>query len=83
MIVWDGYAVQGSDQVGLYIVKVTYVAIKKTEIIEINVSLGSNLSVNVVVKRSNALVLKYLLFDQVKRSISSKAKNNIGIANTS
>jgi hypothetical protein len=50
-----GYAVQGLDQVGLYR-KVTYVGYQTTEITEINAPLGSNLTVNVVVKEeSNAL----------------------------
>jgi hypothetical protein len=46
---------RGLDQVGP-ISKVTYVGYQTTEIIEINAPLGSNLTVNVVVKKgSNAL----------------------------
>ena len=44
------YAVQGLRPGGPYTVKVTYVGYQTTEITEINAPLGSNLSVNVVVK---------------------------------
>jgi hypothetical protein len=51
-----GYAVQGLRPGGPYTVKVTYVGYQTTEITEINAPLGSNLTVNVVVKEeSNAL----------------------------
>lgn len=51
-----GYAVQGLRPGGPYTVKVTYVGYQTTEITEINAPLGSNLTVNVVIKEeSNAL----------------------------
>lgn len=51
-----GYAVQGLRPGGPYTVKVTYIGFKTTEITDINVGLGNNLSVNVKVEEeSNAL----------------------------
>lgn len=51
-----GYAVQGLRPGGPYNVKVTYIGYKTTEITDINVGLGNNLTVNVKIdEESNAL----------------------------
>jgi len=51
-----GYAVQGLRPGGPYSVKVTYIGFKTTEITDINVGLGNNLTVNVKIEEdANAL----------------------------
>ncbi len=67
-----GYAVQGLRPGGPYTVKVTYIGFKTTEITDINVGLGNNLTVNVKIEEeSNAL-------QEVVVSTKSKGNFNKG-----
>lgn len=67
-----GYAVQGLRPGGPYTVKVTYIGFKTTEITDINVGLGNNLTVNVKIDdEQNAL-------QEVVVSTKSKGNFNKG-----
>lgn len=67
-----GYAAQGLRPGGPYTVKVTYIGYKTTEITDINVGLGNNLTVNVEIdEESNAL-------QEVVVSTKSKGNFNKG-----
>jgi hypothetical protein len=72
---YDGsYAVQGLRPGGPYTVKVTYVGYQTTEITEINAPLGSNLTVNVVVKEEANTLKEVVIVSTKSNGAFNKGK---------
>jgi hypothetical protein len=68
------YAVQGLRPGGPYTVKVTYVGFQTTEITDINAPLGSNLSVNVVVKEEENTLKEVVVVSTKSNGAFNKGK---------
>lgn len=68
------YAVQGLRPGGPYTVKVTYIGFQTTEITEINAPLGSNLTVNVVIKEESNTLKEVVVVSTKSNGAFNKGK---------